>query len=419
MTIGIDFGTTKTIISWMNPRNGHVETIKCFNHKDQIPTHVFVNEDGECVFGERAKLEGTIDPLGSWEKFKLELGSKELLVDRGKGRNGKRGMDAVDLTARFLKFIKKTCEATDEFKGCAIDNVIITIPVVFTTAQRRDLETAAKLAGFDNITIKLEPEAAALAYMKESPSQWSRALIVDWGGGTLDTALIEDDGRGNFICNRKYSRGLDDIGGEEIDRKFVNYVIERFREHGAVIPEPDSVDYDGSQDSAERRAQLATELFRLRNGILEDKVNLDSHEVYSFYPKGGRGNSPRHAVKISQDDFRTQAKDEIDKACELVENILQEIPNGQKPEKLFVAGGTCWSDVIKNALQEASGLEVIRGTKSREVVALGAAYLARPEVLPPVLPPEPSPTDSGQRKKGFTVVSPCSPDYGKMVGFKS
>lgn len=407
MTIGIDFGTTKTIISWVNPRNGHIETIKCFNHKDQIPTHVFVNEDGDCVFGERAKLEGTIDPLGSWEKFKLELGSKELLVNRGKGRKGKRGMDAVDLTARFLEFVKNTCEATDEFKGRAIDNVIITIPVVFTAAQRRDLEAAAKFAGFNNVTIKLEPEAAALAYMNESPSQWSRALIVDWGGGTLDTALIEDDGHGNFICNRKYSRGLDDIGGEEIDRKFVNYVIERFRERGAVIPEPESVGDDGSQDSAERRAQLATELFRLRNGILEDKVNLDSQKVYSFYPKGGRGNSPRHAVKISQDDFRTQAKDEIDKACELVENILQEIPDGQKPEKLFVAGGTCWSDVIKNALQEASGLEVIRGTKSREVVALGAAYLVKPETTPEPPPPPPPPPPKP------VVVLPSSPDYGK------
>ena len=61
MTIGIDFGTTKTIVSWANPRNGHVETIKCFNHKDQIPTCVFVNKNGECVFGEPARLAGMID----------------------------------------------------------------------------------------------------------------------------------------------------------------------------------------------------------------------------------------------------------------------------------------------------------------------------------------------------------------------
>lgn len=411
MTIGIDFGTTKTIISWVNPQNGHVETIKCFNHKDQIPTCVFVDKDGECVFGEQARLAGMIDPLGSWEKFKLELGSKELLVDRGKGRNGKRGMDAVDLTACFLEFVKNTCEATDEFKGRAIDNAVITIPVVFTPAQRRDLETAVKLAGFDNVTIKLEPEAAALAYMKESPSQWRRALIVDWGGGTLDTALIEDDGRGNFICNRTYSRGLNDIGGEEIDRKFINYVVERFSKRGAVIPDPEIIDDDGSQDSAERRALLATEFFRLRNGILEDKVNLDSQETYSFYPKGGSGNGLRHAVRISQDDFRMQAKTEIDKACELVGGILQEIPDGQKPEKLFVAGGTCWSDVIKNALQEASGLEVLRGIKSREVVALGAAYFAS-DVMPSE--PEPSPALTKQ-KPAVVVVSPSSPDYGKSL----
>lgn len=400
MTIGIDFGTTKTIVSWINPRNGHVETIKCFNHKDQIPTQVFVKKDGECVFGEKARLEGMIDPLGACEKFKLELGSRNLLVNRGRGRNGKVGMDAVDLTARFLGFIKKTCEGTAEFRDLTIDNAIMTIPVAFTPAQRRDLETAAKNAGFDNVTIKLEPEAAALAYMNESLTQWRRALLVDWGGGTLDTALIEDDGTGHFICNREYSRGLDDVGGEEIDRKFINYVIERFCERGETISAPECIDDNDDLDSVENRAFHATEYFKLCNGILEDKVNLDSQKSCSFYPMGGNGS--HHSITISQDDFRRLVKNEIDKACDLVVSILQDIPADKKPEKLFIAGGTGWSDVIKDALEAVSGIEVIRGTKSREVVALGAAYMTKMCSSSP-LPPEPT----------ISVVSPGDPDYGK------
>lgn len=406
MTIGIDFGTTKTIVSWINPRNGHVETIKCFNHNDQIPTQVFVKKNGECVFGEKARLEGVIDPLGACEKFKLELGSRNLLVNRGRGRNGKVGMDAVDLTARFLGFVKESCEGTAEFTGLTIDNAIMTIPVAFTPAQRRDLETAAKIAGFDKVTIKLEPEAAALAYMNESLTRWKRALLVDWGGGTLDTALIEDDGTGNFVCNREYSRGLDDVGGEEIDRKFINYVIERFRERGETVPASEYIDDNDDQDSAENRAFHASEYFKLCNGILEDKVNLDSQKSCPFYPMGGNGS--HHSVTISQEDFRRMAKSEIDKACDLVESIVQDIPADKKPEKLFVAGGTCWSDVIKNALEAASGLEVIRGTKSREVVALGAAYMIRTcssSQPSPLVPSPPTPP--------IIVVPPGNPDYGK------
>ena len=51
------------------------------------------------------------------------------------------------------------------------------------------LYKAARLAGFDKISFELEPIGAA-AFYHRSAERRQRALIFDFGGGTLDVAVV-------------------------------------------------------------------------------------------------------------------------------------------------------------------------------------------------------------------------------------
>ena len=361
-TIGIDFGTTKTIASWVNPKTRVAETLRCFGCEAIEPTQVYIPQEGRLKFGEEAVLPGSLDPLGTYDRFKLKLGSGDGLFSR----QGKE-WNALDLAAKFLEHVKATCAK----EIGEIDRAVVTVPVSFSVAQSEELMRAAEAAGFEDVKIALEPEAAAMAYMKMYQCELSRALVVDWGGGTLDTALIEKSPSGNFVCDRSCSRGRADIGGEEMDRKFVDFVMERFRENGVGIPDRKTL----LDSSSEEVATGLGELYNLTKSILKGKCKLDTCEAESFYPVGMAGESIRRHVEISQEDFRRVIKKELDEASDLVCEVMRSIPRDRLPEKLLLAGGTCRSMVIQEALREASGLEVINWQNSRESVSLGAAYL--------------------------------------------
>ncbi len=74
-TLGIDFGTTKTLVSWLNPQTGKPELIRLGRGSDYLPTSVFVEEDGSMVFGNDADDELARDAIRYSRGFKMKLGA--------------------------------------------------------------------------------------------------------------------------------------------------------------------------------------------------------------------------------------------------------------------------------------------------------------------------------------------------------
>jgi len=368
MTIGIDFGTTKTVVSWKNPRTGCVEVVKCFggDHPDMLLSVAYLRDDGSFVFGEDAELEALRDASGIRREFKLKLGDSDVLISK-RIRGKKRDFNADEITVRFLEYVKKCCEAMPELSDCKFDSTVITVPVAFSISRREALLRTAEDAGFSDVRLELEPEAAAMAYMVNCPITAERAFLVDWGGGTLDLALVEKDVHGRFVCDHEYSQGMMDVGGETLDRNFVRIMNDRFRAKGAKIPTPDEL------LESDDFASAATAQFELTKSILRDKRRLDKAEKCTFYPEGRWCDKIRHAVDVNRGDYLCAIKAEVDRVCDLVREMVANMP--QKPELLFLAGGTCESKVIQNALQEASGLKSVKWQDSRLAVALGAVCL--------------------------------------------
>ena len=102
-TIGIDFGTTKTMVSYFNSATGRVELVRLGHDRDSIPTTVHVDENGEFLFGEDADRQFEKDPEGYCRAFKLHLGENDPMLLRSEET-------AESLAARFLRCIREECE---------------------------------------------------------------------------------------------------------------------------------------------------------------------------------------------------------------------------------------------------------------------------------------------------------------------
>lgn len=370
ISIGIDFGTSKTLVAWMHPETGQPTIIRMGDSRDEIPTTIYLPEDGEMLYGDAADAAVGTDvdtdgkPLFDYSKykrgFKLKLGSdKSLIVGTT------RGYSARDLTRKFLKYIKDRCET--EAVGEKITSVVLTVPAVFEAAQRDDLEKAAKDAGFYNVELLSEPIAAGMAYCRMFPKNASEGnfLVADWGGGTLDLAIVSRGKDGSFDELQGLVDGCSDIGGEAMDEAMWRLVAELFSakpgEFDLTLEPPDR---QGAHKVAIRRAK-------------EMLSTHDKRPVSLATPQGAK------AVMVLRKDFESQitplVERGVSKARELIEKARLE---NQIPIFTLLVGGTCKVPLVKQEIESSTKTDCRPWQYSREAVAFGAAIKAGVQAKP-------------------------------------
>ncbi len=353
-TIGIDFGTTKTMVSYFNPATGRAELVRLGRDRDSIPTTVHEDESGAILFGEDADDQIETDPEGYCRAFKLHLGEKEPVLSRS-------DETAESLTARFLRHVKDECEQS-VFHGGSVDSATITIPVAFAPARMASLKRAASSAGFSSVVFLPEPEAAGTAFLRDNPADsFSRALVLDWGGGTLDIAIISRDKDGTIHADRHCAEGRDDVGGEEMDRGLLVRLDEQWREaFGSPL-----------LSSEENEPQLLREAEKI-------KIGLSRKEVVAFR----RG--PKK-IDVDRGRFEQVVSGLVDAAVALVQSALEanEARGGQPPDAIILIGGTSQAPVVRKAMEKHfPELRVLSWHHSHEAVALGATSLSGKQQTP-------------------------------------
>lgn len=345
--IGIDFGTTKTIVSYLNPVTGQAELVRLGLGRDFIPTTLHVDKAGAFLFGEQADEQIERDPDGYCRGFKLHLGEAAPCLKR-------TGETAEELAARFLRFIKEKCE--QKVFHAEVVTATITIPVKFSPARKEALRRAAEAAGFATVSFVHEPEAAGMAFLRDNPAdKFSRALILDWGGGTLDIAIVSRDEDGTIHADRRCAEGRDkEIGGEVMDRLLLEYLknlwFESFN-HPLVSSEE-------KEPGFLRRAELA-------------KMDLADKTVAYFQPV------LQEKVEISRDRFSEIIRTLLETSVELVRSALSQNKRQGKPEPdaILLVGGTTNLPIVQELMKkEFPNLRVISWHHSQEAVAIGATW---------------------------------------------
>lgn len=351
--VGIDFGTTKTMVAVYDLGKSHARTQRLGRGRDELPTAMFTTSSGELLFGDEAEDEGESDQVNLMRRFKMKLGHP------GPAIVGRRKATAEELATDFLRYLKKRLEA--EVLHEQVQRAVLTVPAMFGPAQRKSLMNAANAAGFSDVTLLDEPTAAGLAYCDHNPvGKDMRFLVVDWGGGTFDVALLERSlDRGTKII-REFVAGLGDIGGEALDDALWGHVSQSLVEAGH-----EGLDRQDRNMWGRYRREIARSKERLSN-VESVKVN--------FLLNGG------NPVRI---DFqRSVLEDAISASVVKGANFVAELLDrcraaGQMPDFVLLAGGTSRIPMIQRGFEERLQLECRKWSEGREAIALGAALHAR------------------------------------------
>ncbi len=203
MTIAIDFGTSNTVVAYLNPATGQPETLTLGELSVQqapnppvIPSLLYVTDGsrGQGVAGQAVRDRG-LDNLGDgrlFRSFKRGIGTAvQGFVPELDGQ-------AVDFERAgqwFLAAIARELANQQYFSNAAgpSSQLILTVPVDSFESYRHWLTRAigdSALAQIEQVRLLDEPTAAALGY---GAGDRDVVLVVDFGGGTLDFSLVRLD----------------------------------------------------------------------------------------------------------------------------------------------------------------------------------------------------------------------------------
>ncbi len=237
--MGIDFGTTNSVVSIYHYDEDEVHTLKIdgytvFPSVIQFEKNAVTGELDR-IFGLEAKESAVIYPESTVTSIKRKLESDEPIeIYCDKDRYSFLPETIVAEILGYLKsqadeYIRDTLNIFGVFSGC-----VITVPANSTDKQKRKMKKAAVMAGFDedNVYLRLEPAAAAIQYATTS-SKSKKVLVYDFGGGTFDACVLdirqeEAEDEPNISILSTY--GDNYLGGNDIDQLMVDLIYEHFLE---------------------------------------------------------------------------------------------------------------------------------------------------------------------------------------------
>lgn len=212
MIVGIDLGTTYSLVAWLSP-DGPALIPNALGEL-LTPSVVGVDLDGEVVAGKAARELAVTHPERAAALFKRLMGTDTVtkLADRQ--------FNAEELSSIVLRILKQDAEA---FLNDNVTEAVITVPAYFSDHQRKATIRAGEMAGLRVRRIINEPTAAAIAYGLHEKERERVALIYDLGGGTFDVSIVDQfDG----TLEIRASAGEVFLGGDDFTRALANSVLQ-------------------------------------------------------------------------------------------------------------------------------------------------------------------------------------------------
>lgn len=360
-SIAIDFGTTKTLVSYWDEEKDAPQLVKLGQFVDQIPSSIFIAEDGSVRIGEEADRCMFQDYTRYCRVFKMKIGEDSPCLWKVNVNGGMRNFTAKDLTEAYLKEIRRLCESK-VFHGDTIENAIITVPVAFDEVRRQSLMEAAKSAGLE-VTLLDEPIAAGRAYLEMSHGvSYKSVLVVDWGGGTLDVSLVKNED-GVMACGKRQTFGSCDTGGEVLDRCMFDLIVARC---GIKLSPRERMEESVFQQEEMRKYK---ELLAVSAGST----------CVRFIPKTKDQNRRTYDCLLTRNDFETSISKELEIVKRIVNQACDELKDDDDPfDMVLLIGGSSQIPAFAECVSEATGKIAKPWEHSRQAVALGAAYYIQP-----------------------------------------
>ncbi len=269
--IGIDLGTTNSVVSVMDA--GEAEVITNAQGARTTPSVVAFRDDGERLVGTIAKRQAVQNPENTIFSIKRfmgrrheEVGTEEKMVpykivggtdDLVKVQAGDKEFTPPEISAMVLQNLK---ESAEEYLGEKVTQAVITVPAYFNDAQRQATKDAGTIAGLEVKRIINEPTAAALAFGLDKNEDQIIA-VFDLGGGTFDVSILElsniDDK--DQVFEVKATNGDTHLGGDDFDEILINHVADGFMQQHGIDLRKDPMALQRLKDSCEQaKCELST-----------------------------------------------------------------------------------------------------------------------------------------------------------------
>lgn len=229
--VGIDLGTTNSLIAFMDKEGPHV--IPGPDGQTKVPSIVGLTDNGMIV-GEPAKAHLIRDPSRTIYSVKRFMGKgladvKDDLKYFPYQLHEKNGVIRIEIgdktfsppqvSAMILKELKRRAE---DYLKEDISKAVVTVPAYFNDSQRQATKDAGMIAGLEILRIINEPTAASLAYGLQKKTQGLIA-IYDLGGGTFDISILKlKDGIFEVLA----TNGDTHLGGDDFDQLLVDVMVD-------------------------------------------------------------------------------------------------------------------------------------------------------------------------------------------------
>ncbi|MER3581592.1 MAG: molecular chaperone DnaK [Patescibacteria group bacterium] len=370
--IGIDLGTTNSVVAIVEA--GVPRVLENREGSRLTPSVVAISKSGERLVGILAKRQAITNPKNTIFSVKRLIGRRfsDPNVQKAKTilpyeiREAENGGVEVKMSDKWYKpeeisamVLQKIKMDVEEKLGEKITEAVITCPAYFDDSQRAATKAAGEIAGLNVKRLLPEPTAAALAYGLDK-KQNARILVYDFGGGTFDVSILEV---GENIIETKGIGGDSFLGGDDLDQRIIDFIIEWFKKEEGVDLREDSLALQRLKEAAEKAKQELSTLY-------ETEINLP---FITSTPSG-----PKHLYyKLTRSQLEDLTRDLVEKSIEEVKKTLDSV--GLKPtdiDEIILVGGQTRMPLIQRRVKEFFGKEPKKDINPDEVVAVGAAIQA-------------------------------------------
>jgi Fe-S protein assembly chaperone HscA len=369
--VGIDLGTTFSLIAYTDAQTGAPKCIAGPNGSVQCPSIVSVDENGKILVGDPARARLTTNPDRTIYSVKRLMGrgvadvQDELKIFPFRiepdGSNvihvrlGEKTFTPPEISSFILRELKSWAEA---HFGEPVDRAVITVPAYFNDAQRQATKDAGRLAGLEVLRLVNEPTAAALAYGLHKQKR-GYVAVYDFGGGTFDISILKliSTSEGD-IYQVLATNGDTHLGGDDIDNALMDLARKEIEQKFGVALDPQS-----------------EQVQRLRKALIHAKHELSSKDSATIkYSLGAKGSYDRSFTRAEFDALiapivaRTMAPVKLALAdAKLAPNEIEEI---------VLVGGSTRIPLVRKTVADYFGRAPHTELDPDQVVALGAAVQA-------------------------------------------
>jgi len=214
-----------------------------------FPSVVAFTKDGQRLIGEPARRQAISNPDRTIMAIKRKMGTSYTTKIDGKDYTPQ------EISAMILSKIKEDASA---YLGEEVTDAIITVPAYFNDNQRQATKDAGKIAGLNVKRLINEPTAAAVAYGLDKDDVNLRIAVLDLGGGTFDVTIME---MANKVFEVISTAGDTALGGTDMDKLIVDYIVSEFKKEQGVDLRSDSVAMQRVLEAGEKaKIELSTSL---------------------------------------------------------------------------------------------------------------------------------------------------------------